>query len=118
MRMKTSDLDGVRLAHAVGMCLEEEMHMHRGVLHTRWTKDGWKPHEDWAQGGPIIEREHIRLDCPWGDQWDASHPDSRHTAKKDGYTGWMKGPTPLIAAMRCFVASKLGDEVEVPEALI
>jgi hypothetical protein len=27
------------------------------------------------------------------------------------------GPTPLIAAMRCYVASKLGDEVEVPNEL-
>jgi len=24
------------------------------------------------------------------------------------------GPTPLIAAMRCYVASKFGDEVDVP----
>lgn len=29
----------------------------------------------------------------------------------------MYGSTPLIAALRCFVASKLGDEVEVPEEL-
>jgi len=28
-----------------------------------------------------------------------------------------KGPTPLIAAMRCYVASKLGDEVEIPQEL-
>jgi hypothetical protein len=27
------------------------------------------------------------------------------------------GPTPLIAAMRCYVASRLGDEVDVPEEL-
>jgi hypothetical protein len=27
------------------------------------------------------------------------------------------GPTPLIAAMRCYVASKLGDEIEIPENL-
>jgi hypothetical protein len=27
------------------------------------------------------------------------------------------GPTPLIAAMRCFVASKLGDEIEIPKEL-
>ena len=27
------------------------------------------------------------------------------------------GETPLIAAMRCLVASKLGDEIEVPEGL-
>jgi hypothetical protein len=26
-------------------------------------------------------------------------------------------PTPLIAAMRCYVASKLGDTVEIPEEL-
>lgn len=29
-----------------------------------------------------------------------------------------EGPTPLIAAMRCYVASKLGDEVDIPEELI
>lgn len=28
------------------------------------------------------------------------------------------GPTPLIAAMRCFVASRLGDEIEIPEELL
>jgi hypothetical protein len=27
------------------------------------------------------------------------------------------GSTPLIAAMRCYVASKLGDEVEIPKEL-
>ena len=29
----------------------------------------------------------------------------------------MRGPTPLIAAMRCYVASKLGDEIEIPTEL-
>lgn len=28
--------------------------------------------------------------------------------------GYASGPTPLIAAMRAFVADKLGDEVELP----
>ena len=28
------------------------------------------------------------------------------------------GTTPLVAAMRCYVASKLGDEVDVPVELI
>ena len=27
-------------------------------------------------------------------------------------------PTPLIAAMRCFVASKIGEEVNVPDELV
>ena len=26
--------------------------------------------------------------------------------------------TPLVAAMRCYVASKLGDEVDIPEELL
>ena len=34
----------------------------------------------------------------------------------DGWVyGW--GTTPLIAAMRCYVASKLGDNIELPEEL-
>ena len=60
-------------------------------------------HQSWAQSGPIIERERIRLD-PRG-VWVAGHDSSN-----DEYLG----PTPLIAAMRCYVASKLGDEVEMP----
>ena len=32
-------------------------------------------------------------------------------------TKMVYGPTALIAAMRCYVASKLGEEVDVPEEL-
>ena len=63
---------------------------------------------DWAQGGPIIERE--KIETYWHtalDMWAARH---------DGNLRY--GPTPLIAAMRCYVASKLGDEVDVPEELL
>jgi hypothetical protein len=34
-----------------------------------------------------------------------------------GYLVEECAPTPLIAAMRCYVASKLGDEVDVPDEL-
>ena len=65
----------------------------------------------WAQGGPIIEREKIRLDCAWSPgPWKGS-------CKIDGHTAGVEGATPLIAAMRYYVASKLGDEVEIPEEL-
>ncbi len=61
---------------------------------------------NWAQGGPIIDRERINVE-PFrdinGDQWSAD--------------GAWNSPTALIAAMRCYVASKLGDEVDVPEEL-
>ena len=42
------------------------------------------------------------------------------TANWQALWGWKEafGPTPLIAAMRCFVASKLGDEVEVPNEIV
>lgn len=62
---------------------------------------------DWAQGGPVIERERMELrgdgDGGWV-AWDYLNPKQY-------------GPTPLIAAMRCYVASKLGVEVEIPDEL-
>lgn len=70
--------------------------------------DFYSPATDWAQGGPIIEREHISIR-----QWE-------NVAEVHAYTPggvWSSGSTPLIAAMRSYVASKLGDEVEIPEEL-
>jgi hypothetical protein len=66
---------------------------------------------DWAQGGPIIERELIRLDTA------CNYTDGKWKARIDSVGGWWPGETPLIAAMRCYVASKLGDEIELPEEL-
>ncbi len=66
----------------------------------------WKPSSDWGLGGPIIEREHIgvawRVSC-----WVAENVTLSSGPKR----AFADGPTPLIAAMRCFVASKFGDEV-------
>lgn len=68
---------------------------------------------NWAQGGPIIEREEIDVVFRPGDKlpgfWDAY--------SKYAYSGF-PSPTPLIAAMRCYCASRLGDIVEVPEELL
>jgi hypothetical protein len=61
---------------------------------------------DWALAGPIIEREKMTLEWT-GEDWMAY---IRHDEE-------YFGPTPLIAAMRCYVASVLGDEVEVPNEL-
>lgn len=67
------------------------------------------PSTNWSQGGPIIEREVIGLEAPNCERgWVA----------QIGMNYEQEGSTPLIAAMRCFVASKLGDEVEVPEELL
>ena len=76
------------------------------------------PSSSWCHGGQIIERERIGLASQKnleGSAWE-------WVACKGGYDNsyhtncvHMVAATPLIAAMRAFVASKLGDEVEVPE---
>jgi hypothetical protein len=77
------------------------------------------PSTDWAQGGPILEREKIAVTVTVG-SWSAFASDGEHIVHGVPVLKWKHkatGPTPLIAAMRCFVASKLGDEVDVPEEL-
>lgn len=72
----------------------------------------FQPSTDWAQGGPIIERERICLRDTGEDtdlMWAAD--DQREASV------YYHGAAPLIAAMRCYVASKLGETAEVPEEL-
>lgn len=113
--MKTSELIGAALDWAVAQCEGEEVSVIRGQLETRWTDNGWKPSTDWAQGGPIIERKWITLEC-WPNEsdenmrWAGTIYDSRPLCEA-------LGPTPLIAAMRCYVASVLGNEVNIPPDL-
>jgi hypothetical protein len=121
--MKTSELTGTALNWAVARC-------EGGVGDNQLIGAWYTPSTDWAQGGPIIDREDIAI---------SPAPDGLCSAyKSDGTTRWLTkgGPTPtsgvevfnwtykqqgyhpLIAAMRCYVASKLGDEVDVPEELL
>ncbi len=112
MKIKTEDLTGPALDWAVGQALK--------LPAPYWDERGCcAPYStSWQVGGPIIEREEIGLrrnaPCSTGREWEAS---GSITAKGAGYR-WGYGPTPLIAAMRCFVASKLGDIVEIPEELV
>jgi hypothetical protein len=62
----------------------------------------------WSDGGPIIEREGISLDRVSDSLWVATRLEGVSVSEEDG-------PTPLVAAMRCYVASKLGDDIDVPE---
>ena len=94
--------------------LESGLHLHYcDVL----LSHPYNPSTDWAQGGPIIERENIELLCFTGSAWEAQNGGEYNYINQ--YVGdAMAGPTPLIAAMRCYVSSKLGDEVEIPEGLL
>jgi hypothetical protein len=107
MKIKTSDLTLLALDWAVAKCEVGEDISEIDDPHFYST--------DWAIGGPIIEREKIRLNCgdgTWGvaeGVWEAAHP-------RNIYVSF--GPTPLVAAMRCYVASVLGGEVDIPEELL
>ncbi|RQV20651.1 DUF2591 domain-containing protein [Burkholderia cenocepacia] len=73
----------------------------------------WAPSTDWAQAGPIIEREGIIL-RPFSDgAWGAAYEFDMDARGGVFYmSGSQEGATPLIAAMRAYVASKFGDEVD------
>jgi hypothetical protein len=98
--MKTSELSGAALDWAVTRANYEVN------FETVWKdfREGCNYSTDWAQGGPIIEREWVSL-------WQVGH--NYWKADKGGLYS-AQSETPLIAAMRCYVASKLGDEVEIP----
>ena len=107
MKIKTSELIGLALNWAVTKC-ETGQPLDRNSSFFV----AFKYTTDWAQGGPIIEREEISVNWA-GLAWTADLSDS-----VGGYIEHTEsGPTPLIAAMRCYVASKLGDKVEIPENL-
>ena len=111
--MKTSELTGAALDWAVAKCVGGNIRTENGVFLNQG--DGYEyftPSTNWSQAGPIIEREKMAIMlCESDGDWlaDLSGTDKVFTAS---------GPTPLIAAMRCYVVSKLGDEVEVPKELI
>lgn len=76
----------------------------------------WRPSTDWSQGGPIVEREKIGITYhDERDEWEVPNWGAWPTQTDDRQE--VMGETALIAAMRCYVASKLGDEVEIPDEL-
>ena len=86
----------------------------------------WRPSTDWSQGGPIKEREGIATRRHSSGTWYAMLSNDlgdgeRAQWNEFTWNSWrtlFKGDSELQAAMRCFVASKLGDEVDVPEELL
>lgn len=104
--METSELTGCALDWAVAKC--EGIAWEQGDLDAREYGPGFKPSTDWTHGGPIIEREGIEL-------FRNKERDRWYGTQYGGPKSY--GPTPLVAAMRCYVASKMGDEVELPEEL-
>lgn len=141
MKVKTSELTGDALDWAVAKC-EVLQVTYDGIAYVvnapdrvRWLGARRKrcakysPSTDWESGGPIIEREHIYIrptitegGYRTAHSFDAVEAKIELPAGSTTYDPhavvFEYGPTPLIAAMRAYVASKLGDTVDVPAELL
>jgi hypothetical protein len=123
MLIKTANLTPPQVNWAVAKCEGIEFELIDGALvtGTRFESNSaddnygcefneeYDPSTDWAQGGPLLDE--ITID----------YRDNETQARKwnghdfvDAYAGKRQG---LLAAMRCLVASKIGDEIEIPEEL-
>jgi hypothetical protein len=131
MKVKTSELQGAALDWAVAKCegvwveyVDDEITQ----CLLQKPSGRYAPSTDWAQGGPIIERESIfvlREQSGFKGRrlWAATSGANKAVGLNEDSIKLYRdafyfGPTPLIAAMRCYVASKLGDEVEVIDDLL
>ena len=128
--MKTSELRGAALDWAVAKCEGVTvLPKMRGGCYVTLDKGETVLlcySTDWSQGGPIIGRERLGV---WFSE--AVHDENGKVLREacwycetccttdngDEPYQCEIGDTPLIAAMRCYVASKLGDEIEIPEEL-
>lgn len=116
--MKTRDLIGAQLDWAVAKCEGYECEFgdevsgpwlvpQEGYLHDEKPLASFRPSTNWNLAGAIIEREGIGL-----------MPSGTAYFERNGGTFYSYGPTPLVAAMRCFCVSRLGDEINIPEELL
>lgn len=120
-KVRTSELIGPALDWAVARaegadCIDfdnpDEPWIVRGGISSQRLSE-FSPSTNWHQGGSIIEREGMTVGRQIDPtQWAAEVFDARGTTTFVGY-----GPTPLIAAIRCYCCAKLGDQVEIPEEL-
>lgn len=129
MRVKTNELSGAALDWAVAKC-EGYAPINHTILATVWVErlnargvmdpcpiSSLRYSTDWARGGPIIEREGISVQMFDGSSpperlWNAYLDSPPFRADEE-----INGPTPLIASMRCYVGSRLGAEIEIPQEL-
>ena len=129
MKMKTNELTGAALDWAVARCEALGTNLLRVSAGRVFIKDcntliPCHFSTDWSQGGPIIEREELSIEPQYTagglECWVAYGHNLRYTEQGNyiqGSDNRQYAPTPLIAAMRCYVASKLGDTIDIPEEL-
>jgi hypothetical protein len=113
--MNIYELSGAALDWAVAKCEGIDLFETEGWVYSDGTRAVFRPSTDWRQGGFIIEREWLDV-TPWPNESDEEM--RWQCEQHDSIDCVAFGTTPLIAAMRCYCCAKLGDEIEVPEALL
>ncbi len=135
MEYKTRELDGARLNQAVAHALgyRYEVVIDRDVVgpHTQPTLyfsicmavvnnrlRTFSPAYDWGDGGPIIANNRISLACVSsvddGVRWEASTTGGLCVCSERDDNMEREGAAPLIAAMRAFVVSSVGETISLP----
>lgn len=120
MKVKVAELEGRMLDRAVAKAegLEEFDYPEESAL---WVfrpgnglygePDRYEPSSDWSIGGPIIERE--RIGAYQNDAGDWCALPKGWLSDPERKPPFVRGPTPLVAAMRAYVSSKFGDVIEL-----
>ncbi|MGE8110843.1 DUF2591 domain-containing protein [Pseudomonas sp. NPDC086566] len=134
IEVKTADLAGEALGWAVGRAEGLDVFLappqygdpwrvfaRYQASATEYTKR-FNPWEDWALGGPLIDKHHVQTSfdgagfsrSPTGEYWCA------YVCKATGQEVFPSGdgPSALTASCRAIAQAKLGDTVQVPKELI
>ena len=124
--IKVSEASGAGLnwmvATALGRGPKKDMDAFGGVWRGWWLSQGGEYERmpdycgDWAQGGPILTREHISRTIDHSGLWIAYWTDG-YTDGDEGKKWMHCDRSELVAGLRCYVASELGDTVEVPDEI-
>jgi hypothetical protein len=130
MKITPDKMDKLALDWAVGQCEKRKLYLAKskrlmtanyGAFNHRHGAPWYEPSSNWLQGGRIIQSNRITLDIT-----DTAYDDKTDECIKLRTPEWWssigevtaRGSTPLIAAMRCYVANRLTQagltEVELP----
>ena len=121
MKIEPSTAEGIALDWAVGQCDRRKLYLAKskrlmtanyGTFNHRHGAPWYEPSSNWLQGGRIIQSNLITLDIT-----DTAYDDKTDECIKLKTPEWWssigevtaRGSTPLIAAMRCFVTSRLAE---------
>lgn len=139
MKLKTKDLTGPALDWAVakasdrlGKYIRDDLRLGTSIIDIDFDEHRqlavyvpgrkhdpyvpWAPSTDWAQGGPLIDASDI-VEIVKGGYGESVYWEVISGMEDEPGHTMARGPTKLIAAFRCIVAAKLGDEVDIPDEL-